>query len=80
MTRTDLPTLTLLRWPRRALVVTQYALLLTGSALVLMFGYDSLTAMLLFILTVVLSAVIHTTLALSVQNIAQAHVETLDER
>jgi hypothetical protein len=80
MTRTALPTLTLLRSPRRALVITQYALLLTGSALVLVFGYGNLTVLLLFILSALLSAVTHTTLALSVQNIAQARVETLDER
>jgi hypothetical protein len=80
MTRTVRPRLTLSRFQRQALVVTQDALLSIGGAARLTPGDRILAAGLAFVLAALASAIIHTDLPVAIDNITQVRVETLDER
>jgi hypothetical protein len=82
MNQQTLPTINLPQTSRQALVGAQYGALVIGCFLMLRTPLKELdlTVMLVFILGTAITAVIHTTLALSIGNICQGRLNRLDER
>lgn len=80
MTRTVQPHLNLSRARRRGLVVVQYTLMTLIVLAFLTRGLENAATLVIFLVAALASMVTHTTLAMSIQNIAQVRVHTLDER